>query len=407
VRVIGLMSGTSVDAIDVAAADLDPNDDVLELTPLGYVEHRYPERLRESVRAALPPGLSTSEQLCRLDTRLGQIFAEAAGRGVQELAGGQADLVVSLGQTIYHWVEGGQCLGTLQLGQPAWIAEATGVPVVSDLRARDVAAGGHGAPLASTLDALWLRDLAMDSGRPAAALNIGGIANVTVVHGDNSAVASTVAYDTGPGNALLDAATLLVTDGARDHDTDGALARQGTVRADLLERLLSDPYYAVTAPKSTGKEHFNAEYLQQQLDGLPSIDPADLLRTLVELTASTIARDIRAHGADTVLASGGGMHNPVLAETLATRLGEVALRRSDELGLPTAAKEAYLAALLGWLTWHGIPGNLPSATGARQPRVLGSITPGSAGAPPAAAVATQPTRLRVLIPDTPTPGHSR
>ncbi|HLR93107.1 MAG TPA: anhydro-N-acetylmuramic acid kinase, partial [Jiangellaceae bacterium] len=110
------MSGTSVDAIDVAAADLDPNDDVLELTPLGYVEHRYTERLRESVRAALPPGLSTSEQLCRLDTRLGQIFAEAAGRGVQELAGGQADLVVSLGQTIYHWVEGGQCLGTLQLG---------------------------------------------------------------------------------------------------------------------------------------------------------------------------------------------------------------------------------------------------------------------------------------------------
>src|SRR5699024_9376073 len=209
VRVIGLMSGTSVDAIDVAAADLDPNDDVLELTPLGYVEHRYTERLRESVRAALPPGLSTSEQLCRLDTRLGQIFAEAAGRGVQELAGGQADLVVSLGQTIYHWVEGGQCLGTLQLGQPAWIAEATGLPVVSDLRARDVAAGGHGAPLASTLDALWLRDLSESSGGPTAALNIGGIANITVV----DSRADPVAYDTGPGNALLDAPAELVTDG--------------------------------------------------------------------------------------------------------------------------------------------------------------------------------------------------
>ncbi|TQM83358.1 anhydro-N-acetylmuramic acid kinase [Saccharothrix saharensis] len=341
---IGLISGTSMDAIDVAVADLSIDGRTVVLTPVEHAEHPFPEDLRR------PP--TSAAELCALDTRLGRAFAEVASRY-------RGDLVSSLGQTVHHWVEDGRCLGTLQLGQPAWIAEATGLPVVADLRVRDVAAGGHGAPLASTLDALWLADF----DGPATALNIGGIANVTKV-----SPGGVVAYDTGPGNALMDAAMTVLSGGLRNQDTDGEFARRGRVRADLLDRLLADPYYALPAPKSTGKEHFNSAYLDRVTEGL-TMPAEDLLATLTELTARTIAAECEG----TVIGSGGGMRNPALVESLSRR---VDLRTSDELGLPAAGKEAYLAALLGFLTWHGLPANVPSATGAAGPRPLGSITPG-------------------------------
>ncbi|TVT14285.1 anhydro-N-acetylmuramic acid kinase, partial [Amycolatopsis rhizosphaerae] len=367
-RVMGLISGTSIDGIDVAVAELSRHGEEIRLTPLGALEVAYPEDLRSALLAALPPAPASAELLTRLDTRVGQAFAEAARQGLDHA--GPAALVASLGQTVYHWVEDGRALGTLQLGQPAWIAERTGLPVVSDLRARDVAAGGHGAPLAGTLDRLWLRSLAESDGRPAVALNIGGIANITVVHPDGT----TIAYDTGPGNALLDLAARRTT--GQPSDLDGALAARGTVREDLLARLLAEPYYAAEPPKSTGKELFHAGYLDG-LGGLgdPDTEPADLLATLTALTARTIADACLKHGARTVVASGGGVENPALMRALAARLPGVRLLTSDELGLPRAAKEAYLTALLGWLTWHGLPANVPSATGARGPRLLGSITP--------------------------------
>nr|WP_243859360.1 anhydro-N-acetylmuramic acid kinase [Amycolatopsis arida] len=365
-----------MDGIDVAVADLRPgggNPDELVLTPIGHLELPYPERLRADLVAALPPAPCTAERLTRLDTGVGQAFAEAAAAGLDRLAGGSADLVASLGQTIFHWVEDGRARGTLQLGQPAWIAERTGLPVVADLRARDVAAGGHGAPLASTLDALWLRALARENAAPAAALNIGGIANITVVPPDGLVLA----YDTGPGNALLDLAAAQVTGGAQTNDVDGALAARGTVREDLLARLLEDPYYSAPPPKSTGKEHFHAEHLRAALAGLPEPEGADLLATLTELTAVTIARECHRHGVRTVVGSGGGMANPALRRALTRRLTGGTLTTSDELGLPGGAKEAYLTAVLGWLTWHGLPANVPAATGARGSRLLGSITPGA------------------------------
>ncbi|MEU4441977.1 anhydro-N-acetylmuramic acid kinase [Actinosynnema sp. NPDC050801] len=343
-RVIGLISGTSMDAIDVAVADLSLDGPTVVLVPVEHAEYPFPEDLRR------PP--TSAAELCVLDTRLGQAFAEAAARH-------RGDLVASLGQTVHHWVEDGRCLGTLQLGQPAWIAEATGLPVVADLRVRDVAAGGHGAPLASTLDALWLAGF----DGPATALNIGGIANVTKV-----SPGGVVAYDTGPGNALMDAAMTVLSGGLRNQDTDGEFARRGRIHAELLDRLLADPYYARPAPKSTGKEHFDRSYLDRVTEGL-TMPAEDLLATLTELTARTIAAECEG----TVIGSGGGMRNPVLVESLGRR---VDLRTSDELGLPAAAKEAYLTALLGFLTWHGLPANVPSATGAAGPRPLGSITPG-------------------------------
>jgi anhydro-N-acetylmuramic acid kinase len=388
-RVLGLISGTSVDGIDVAAADLRAEDGTVVLTPLGELDVPYPEPLREGLLAALPPNPCTAGELTRLDTGVGQAFADAALRGAVELASGTADLVASLGQTVFHWVEDGAVRGTLQLGQPAWIAERTGLPVLADLRARDVAAGGHGAPLASTFDQLWLRGLAEDSGRPVAALNLGGIANITVVTAGEPAIA----YDTGPANALLDLAAHRVT-GSRS-DLDGRLALSGSVRADLLVRLLADPYFAAPAPKSTGKEYFNAEYLDAALAGLPPVVPADLLATLTELTAVTVAEQCHLHGATTVIASGGGVANPALMAALARNLPFAVLKTSDDLGLPGAGKEAYLTALLGWLTWCGVPGTVPSATGARGARLLGALVPGAGPLILPAPLGGTVTRLRV------------
>jgi anhydro-N-acetylmuramic acid kinase len=397
-RVIGLISGTSMDGIDVAAVDLRLLDDTVELIPLGHREIAYAPALRDALLAALPPNESRAERICRLDSGIGQAFAAAAAEAITELADGRADLIASLGQTVYHWVENGRCLGTLQLGQPAWIAEHTGLPVVADLRARDVAAGGHGAPLAALLDQLWLREICLQdraisaaSTEPVAALNLGGIANITVV-----SAAPPLAFDTGPGNALLDAAARMISNGVWHQDIDGELAAQGTVRRDLLDALLADTYYVKPPPKSTGKEYFHAEYLRAVLDGVPHVASVDLLATLVELTATTVADACRTHGVGKVVTSGGGVRNPVLMAALRRRLDPVPVVTSDELGLPIDAKEAYLAALLGYLTWLGAPANCPSATGATGPRVLGSITPGSAPLRLPEPVTTAVTNLRIV-----------
>ncbi|HEY3560036.1 MAG TPA: anhydro-N-acetylmuramic acid kinase [Kribbella sp.] len=381
-RVIGLMSGTSYDAIDAAAADLRLDGDQLVLTPLGMLSQPYPDELRAAVAAALPPAPSSVEEVCKLDTGIGQAFAAVARQAVEQLCGGYADLIVSHGQTMFHWVDGGSVRGTLQLGQPAWIAEATGVPVVSDLRARDVAAGGQGAPLVSIIDVLWLR------GRPGVpvALNLGGIANITVVHGEP------VAFDTGPANALIDAVVAELT--GQSFDADGVMAARGQVHLELLERLMAEPYYGRPAPKSTGKELFNLGYVAHALEGLPVIPAEDLVATVTTLTARTVADAVRRYGGTEVVASGGGIRNPVLMHLLADEL-DVPVRTTDELGIPSAAKEAYAFAVLGFLTVHGLGGTVPSCTGARHASVLGSVTPGPSGLPTISGEARPPVRLLV------------
>ncbi|MEU0740469.1 anhydro-N-acetylmuramic acid kinase [Streptomyces sp. NPDC006134] len=366
-RVIGLMSGTSYDAIDAAAADLRLSGDTLVLEPLGMVSERYDDEVREALAAALPPAGVTLADVCRLDTRIGRAFAAAAVRADRDLCSGRAELVASHGQTVYHWVERGRAHGTLQLGQPAWIAEATGLPVVADFRPRDIAAGGQGAPLVSLVDLLWLR------GRPGTpvALNIGGIANLTAPDG--------TAFDTGPGCALIDAAVREYGGGRAAYDADGALAARGRVHGPLLERLLAEPYYALPPPKTTGKELFHAGLLREALAGWEALPAEDVVATLTLLTARTIADAVRAAGATEVIASGGGTRNPVLMDLLGRSLPGTALRTSDELGLPAQAKEAYAFAVLGFLTAHGLPGTDPASTGARHPSVLGSVTPGRDG----------------------------
>lgn len=374
-RVIGLMSGTSHDGIDAAAAELTLLGETLVLTPLGMVTDLYPGALRAELTAALPPAATTMEAVCRLDTRIGQAFARTAARAERELCGGSSDLLVSHGQTVHHWVEDGRVHGTLQLGQPAWIAEATGRTVVSDLRPRDVAAGGQGAPLVSLVDLMWLR------GRPGnpAALNIGGIANLTVPR--TSSAAGACAFDTGPGNALIDAAVLELTGGRLAFDTDGRLAAAGTVHAPLLRRLLAEPYYALPAPKTTGKELFHLPYLRAALAAIGGELPVeDVAATLTRLTARTVVDALGRVGATEVIASGGGTRNPVLMAMVREELpADVPVHASDELGLPSAAKEAYAFAVLGFLTVHGLTGTAPECTGARHPSVLGTVTPGREG----------------------------
>ena len=356
-KVLGLISGTSHDGIDAAVVDFTLDGDVLHGTVTAATSTPYDPALRARIRAARPPAATTLAEVCALDTLIGQAFADAAA------AAPPVDAVCSHGQTVYHWVEGTRALGTLQIGQPAWIAERLGVPVVADVRIRDIAAGGQGAPLVSYLDTLLLAGL---PGRPAA-LNLGGIANITLP--------GRLAWDTGPANALIDAAVLRTGAHPAGYDVDGALAARGRVDEQLLTELLAEPYYRLPPPKSTGKELFHDGYLDAAL--ARPIEPQDLIVTLTALTARTVADAVRDAGVDSIVVSGGGAANPTLMAVLGAELPDVRFVPSADLGAPRDAKEAIAFALIGWLTLHGLPATLPSCTGAREARILGTITPGS------------------------------
>ncbi|MFG6197514.1 anhydro-N-acetylmuramic acid kinase [Nonomuraea sp. JJY05] len=382
-RILGMISGTSHDGIDVAVVDFELVGGLLE-GRVGHTASRpYPAELRARLIAALPPARTTLAEVCVLDTLIGQSFADAAASAIT--LGGPVDLIVSHGQTVFHWVEGTHALGTLQIGQPAWIAERTGVPVLSDVRVRDITAGGHGAPLVSVLDGLLLR--AHEGG--AAALNLGGIANMTVVRGGEL-----YAYDLGPANALIDAVVTSRGLNERGFDEDGRIAASGRVDERLLDVLLDEPYYALAAPKSTGKELFHLGYVEAAIAraGRAPGD-ADLVATLTELTVRTVARDVRAAGVGALVVSGGGCRNPVIMDGLRAALPGVDVAPSDDYGAPSDDKEAIAFALIGWLTAHGLPGTAPGGTGAREARILGTLTPGAGPLALPAPVAEPPRSL--------------
>lgn len=366
-RVLGLQSGTSHDGIDAAVVAFERDGTLLRGRVLHTTEIPYDPVLRRRLIAALPPNPTTLAEIAELDTLIGQAFAEVAAAAAQAVGG--VDAVCSHGQTVYHWVEGNAARGTLQIGQPAWIAERLGVPVVSDVRIRDITAGGNGAPLVPFLDDLLLRGRI----RPAAALNLGGIANVTIVGGEGDVRG----YDIGPANALIDA--VIVAEGLNDrgYDEDGRIAAAGHVDERLLEALLADPYYGLPAPKSTGKEHFHLDYVRLHLAAQERPIPvADVVRTLTELTVRTVAADIRGAGVRYLAVSGGGCRNPQVMDGLRAALPGADVVLADELGAPADAKEAILFALIGWCTMNGVPAVLPEATGAAAARILGTITPG-------------------------------
>ena len=367
-KVIGMISGTSFDAIEAVALNISLADHLLTSELLAHHSVEYSSDLHRRIDAVLPGHTTTIEEVCQLDTLIGQNFAEVAGELADEVFAGEADVVCSHGQTVFHWVGGGHALGTLQLGQGAWIAERTGATIVEDVRIRDIAAGGHGAPLASLLDVLLL---GVHPVVVRGSLNLGGISNMTVVGPEMDPIA----FDIGSANALMDAAVGWLTEGRETFDRDGVRAARGSVDRELLEHLLEDPYYDTPAPKSTGKEYFHLAYLQEAV-GTRAIAPDDLLATLAALTVECVARAVEEYDVTELFVAGGGTRNPVLMNGLRERLGDVPIALIDEFGVPEEAKEACLFAIIGFLSVHGLPSIVPSATGAHRASVLGAIVPG-------------------------------
>lgn len=375
--VIGLMSGTSADGIDAAVVRLEGAPPAIQWEVLGHIHKDHSPQLRSEIFECFRPETSTVDRLCRLNFSLGKAFAFAAIDAAENarLSLNEISLIGSHGQTLWHDPPGRDIGSTLQLGEPAVIAEITGIPVVSNFRTRDMAAGGHGAPLVPLVD--WL--LLSHPKRVRAAQNIGGIGNVTYLPA-GGASEEVLAFDTGPGNMLIDDAVQRATGGALQYDQDGLLAAQGQVDRPWLEELLSDPYYSISPPKSTGREKFGTQlgaelwaYANQR--GLSHLD---IIATLTALTAESIARAFHRflpRFPEEVILSGGGAYNPTLKTMLSERLSPARVITSGDLGIPIDAKEALAFAVLAYETWNQRPGNLPSATGARHPAVLGSITP--------------------------------
>lgn len=385
-RILGMISGTSHDGIDCAIVDLSMPDDVLE----GIVVHEHSEPYRPELRAlivdALPGSATTAEEICRIDTGVGLAFADAAVRAIR--AAGGVELIVSHGQTLYHGVSDGRAWGTLQLGNPAWIAEETGVPVLSDIRMRDITAGGQGAPLVALLDSLLLGKEPDTS----VALNLGGIANVTVLREGQIRTA----YDTGPANALIDAYVVRHDLHPAGFDLGGDIAARGAVDEALLAELAADGYFALPTPKSTGKELFNLDYLEAALArrGAP-LPHEDVVASLAEFTARTVAVEVQAHEAARVVASGGGTRNRDLLARLRAHLPGIPVVLSDEYGISSDFKEAIAFAVIGWHSFHGLPATRTTATGARRPSLLGSLTPGWVPLSIPVALKTAPRALRL------------
>jgi anhydro-N-acetylmuramic acid kinase len=344
------MSGTSLDGIDVAIVEINGN----RVSTVGFQSTPYSEEVRRAIMGVSNTTTTTGE-ISRLNFRLGELYARAVLRDCRRF--GAVELIGCHGQTIYH--EGGA--NTLQIGEAAVVAERTGVPVVSDFRTRDIAAGGQGAPLVPFVDCLLFRH----PRRTRIALNIGGIANITVIP-------SGIAFDTGPGNMAIDALVREHTGGRQNFDRGGRIAAQGNLNRPLLDRLLADPYYQTKPPKSAGREQYGAEFVARLIE--TSLPLLDLIATATVLTAATIAMAVAPFAPDELIVSGGGAHNPQILSHLSGFLPGVALATSADYGIDVDAKEAIAFAVLAYQTWRHKPSNLPSATGARHPVILGKIT---------------------------------
>ncbi|MBI5407556.1 MAG: anhydro-N-acetylmuramic acid kinase [Nitrospirae bacterium] len=419
VRIIGLMSGTSHDGVDVALVEINEaldqvschpelgsgsqnqeilkqvqNDNLRVVRLLHHLHLPYRKPLRDEIRQAFN---GSTELICRLNFKLGEVFAgavlsllKAAGFRPEDI-----DAIASHGQTLYHippaslppFSKGGRgglravtkTGSTLQIGEAAVIAERTGILTISDFRTADMAAGGQGAPLVPLADYLLFRK----PGQVRAVLNIGGIANVTIVR---EKMEDTIAFDIGPGNSLIDEAMKLYSEGKRSYDRNGSFARSGKPIKRLLDKLLSHPYFRKDPPKSTGRETFGAQMVKKGTDlfsgtvpenkSVPSPRPHDIVATLTYLTAITIHNAIIQFKPDEVILTGGGVHNKFLVELIHSMFKNegVAINEISLYGIPPQAKEAVSFAILGYQTLNHRPGNIPSVTGARHNVVLGKVT---------------------------------
>ena len=378
-RVAGLMSGTSADGVDAAVVDVTGQR--VDLVAFDVLAYR--PALRRAVLALCRPDSARLEDICHYNHVLGEVFAEALVQLCRSsgVALDSIDLIGSHGQTIFHQPQGRRHRGktvrsTLQIGEPSVIAQRTGITTVADFRPRDMAAGGQGAPLVPYADFMLFRDRR----RSRAVQNIGGIANVTLLP-RRSRLEDVMAFDTGPGNMVIDGVMRILTAGKRHYDRNGALAAKGRIDETLLSELLRHPFLRRRPPKSTGREEFGQAYCHALCRRARKrrLSDSDTVATATALTAASIAgayHRFLPEMPDEMVLAGGGAHNTTLVRMLRDRLGDITMRCTDAFRISVDAREAVAFALLAVAAIRGIANNVPSATGATEPVILGKIVPG-------------------------------
>ncbi len=374
---VGLMSGTSLDGVDAALVEIRGCGTDTKVRLLAFLTLEMPEEIKNEIRRECKVETSSSQGICSLNFKLGKLLSKAVGAVCKKAGFSPAnlDFVASHGQTIYHIPreKDGLCASTLQIGEPSVIAYEHKVKVVSNFRVMDMAAGGEGAPLVPYTEFLLYR-----SDKESIALqNIGGIGNVTVLQ-KGCAIDQVYAFDTGPGNMMIDEACWMFFQ--KKYDQGGGLAAQGTVNETLLGQLMTHPYFQEGIPKTTGREMFGEEYVRKIVEVYPHIKPYDFIATFTMFTAKSIEDSYRKHifpkhKIHKVWVGGGGVHNKVLMGHLKSLLPEVEIGSQEEAGYSSDAKEAIAFAVLGNETLHRRPSNVPNGTGAKDYVILGNITP--------------------------------
>jgi anhydro-N-acetylmuramic acid kinase len=381
--VLGLMSGTSADGIDIALASISGAPPHLHAKLLGHTSNKFPTALRKEILRVAEQHPITAGELSQLNFRLGEVFAEAALAACRafRVSPKRIALIGSHGQTIFHQGKPVPYLGrpttsTLQIGEPSIIAARTGITTVGDFRPADIALGGQGAPLVPYADYVLYRHEKL--GR--VSLNLGGIANVTVIPAA-AKPEQIFAFDTGPANMLIDALVAHFSHGRKRFDKDARIAQTGRSIPALLNELMRDPYLKLAPPKSTGREYYGQAYLKKvlALGNKHRAKSADLIRAATIFTALSVVDALNRFvlpktKIHQLIVSGGGSRNPLLLVQLSAALGSIEILPSSSFGIPEDAKEAFAFALLAYESFHGRPGNLPSATGARGPAILGKIS---------------------------------
>lgn len=378
--IVGLMSGTSADGVDASIVKIRGHSLGSEIGLIHHYHYEYPREIRELIHRLFDFEKASISFLSNMNFLLGEIFAKVALEAIKGagLSKDQVDLIASHGQTVFHSpypqeLENFQVRSTLQIGEGAIIAERTGITTICDFRVRDMAVGGQGAPLVPFADWILFTSNELNRG----ILNIGGIANITILP-KNADIDDIIAFDTGPGNMVIDEIVRIISKGVLNYDINGDIARRGKVSDKLLETALSHPYFAISPPKTTGREVFGksfsiALYEKGKTLGLKD---EDIVSTATALTATAIAQSICQFNIDELVIGGGGAYNSYLVEMIANLLPKVKIKAHEDFGIPNQAKEALAFAILANEVVFNSPNNVPRATGANKRVVLGKIIPG-------------------------------
>ncbi|HDO20963.1 MAG TPA: anhydro-N-acetylmuramic acid kinase [Candidatus Bathyarchaeota archaeon] len=381
---LGLMSGTSADGISMIIVKLKGNWTETKFKIIHYRTKKYPEKIRKEIFKIFQPETGKVDNICMMNFVLGEIFAEAALETIDEagLKRTEIDFIASHGQTIHHMpkmkkIYTYMARSTLQIGEPSIIAERTGILTIADFRPRDIAAGGEGAPISAYADYILFRSKT----KSRAVQNIGGIANVTYIP-RNSKPEGIIAFDTGPGNMMIDGIIEYLTRGKMTFDENGKIAARGKVNCKLLEYLMEHPYLKRKPPKTTGRREFGRKYIIKVVKRAEkmNLNLEDILATITKYTAKTIAESYRRYLPeipDETIIGGGGSHNKTLMKMLEEEIGdETRIFRHEDFGIPAQAKEPLILTILANEAIHGHFNNIPSATGAKRKVLMGKIIPG-------------------------------